>query len=555
MKKNIVLSILLFFVLFINFETFVYAQKEDKKDEIADSNKPEGKPEEAITDTKTVEDKTDNTEKDKTDNTEKDKTENTEKNKTENTEGNKTQNSDEAKTENAEDKTEEDVEEEKDFHLPIAQLWDTVSTKHIDVNIHCLYEREPQCEIFKKQMKSIIKTIEKAIEIKEKVAITLFLMDLSNLCGECLSIVIPPSFIYVKEVGSDKVYSVPQALAKQLNIEGLNLYSLPVSDFTMVVNVEQDDKDIEQFGKFALIREVLHGMGMITSGDLVNSNSYFLYEEDFYAPQRVPVVTLDDDDVNGVEVTFEKFYPISIFEKNIVTQADPNNYVFDSLNDMYKVQFPRQFYNYMNATEEEEKSSLLESYEPFLVSHFYEPAKKVAQLYKQKGSVGFKAADGKVIPLQTFDGEYIKSCSITHIDIPKVKKYSFYDYDPFNKDEIKDYLNEDFVLYYTYMFSYDMETILSIVGENNKYGFLSPNIIKILTTLGWTEKDNPSATPNVKYKVAEEVKISYDNYWDTLMKSSDHHDYYGFGSFADNLVCHPKAYAMTLIALSLMLGL
>jgi len=164
MKRNIILSILLFFILFINFETFVYAQEEDKKDEITDSNKTEEKnPQEAITDTKTVEDKTENTEKDKIENTEEGKTEGTENNKTESTEENKTKNSDEDKTENAEDKTEDTEEDKTDFHLPIAQFWENVSTKHIDVNIHCLYEREPKCEIFKKQMKSIIKTIEKAI--------------------------------------------------------------------------------------------------------------------------------------------------------------------------------------------------------------------------------------------------------------------------------------------------------------------------------------------------------------------------------------------------------
>ncbi|KAG4092287.1 hypothetical protein H8356DRAFT_577214 [Neocallimastix lanati (nom. inval.)] len=164
----------------------------------------------------------------------------------------------------------------------------------------------------------------------------------------------------------------------------------------------------------------------------------------------------------------------------------------------------------MNDTKGMDKTYLRESYEPFLSSIFYEPAKNIAQLYKKKGSVGFRASDGTVVPLQTFEGEY-------YIDIPKISNYTFYDYDPFDINEIKNYLNEDFILNYTYM--YDLKIIQEIIGKDNKYGVFSPGAIKILTTLGWELKDksdskgqgqgqgNQVSSYSIKYKLASEVNM------------------------------------------------
>jgi len=392
---------------------------------------------------------------------------------------------------------------------------------------------------------------------------SLFLMDLTYMCKDCLGIVLPPSYVYLKEEGSDKVYSYPQALAKQLEFDGKDDLELADMDFTMVINVDQDDDDIKVFGEFALAREILHGMGITTTGDLANYNGYEnLFMEDFYAPQRHPEIKVNATEVDGVYVQFKKYYPISIYEKYIVTQANPNDYIFENLTDMYKVEYPKQdYYKFMNDTQELDKAYLKESYQQFITSSFYEPAKRIAQLYKQKNSVGFKAADGSVIPLQTFNGEYYKSVSINHIDIPKMSTYSFYDYDPFNKNEIKNYLNEDFILNYTYMFMYDLKTIKESVGKDNKYGIIGPGVVKILTTLGWElkddkNKDDPKKSSNLKYVLATEVDIPINNYYDELMRVSDEHDYYGYGSLASsNMVCDVKAYALTLLAIGLALGL
>ncbi|OUM60152.1 hypothetical protein PIROE2DRAFT_21129 [Piromyces sp. E2] len=391
---------------------------------------------------------------------------------------------------------------------------------------------------------------------------SLFLMDLTYMCKDCLGIVLPPSFVYLKEEGSDKVYSYPQALAKQLKFDGKDNLEFAEMDFTMIINVDQTNEDIKIFGEFALAREILHGIGITTSGDLVNSSGYKLFSEDFYAPQRHPIIKVDNDSVDGVYVKFKKFYPISVFEKYIVTQSNPNEYIFENLTDMHKVQFPHQeYYKFMNDTKKMDETYFKESYEIFISSSFYEPAKRIAQLYKQKNSVGFKAADGSVIPLQSFDGEYYKSVSINHIDIPKISTYSYYDYDPFNKNEIKNYLNEDFILNYTYMFMHKLDTIKSIVGKDNKYGIFGPGVIKMLTTLGWKLKDNKDSndskiSANINYKLATEIDIPFINYYDELMRVSDQHDYYGYGSLANyNMVCDVKAYVFTLLAIGLAIGL
>jgi len=472
-------------------------------------------------------------------------------------------------TNSTKSKTEDDeednrVEFDKEHSRPfISEQFSSVKTDNTYADIHCLYEREKQCEIFEDQLKSILKKIDDIFVIKEQIKMSLFLMDLTNVCKDCLGIVLPPSFVYLKEVGSDKVYSYPQALARQLNFEGKDKLDFATMDFTMVINVDQSDEDIKTFGEFALAREILHGMGITTSGDLANSNGYEqLFSEDFYAPQRHPSIKVTDD-IDGIFVKFEKFYPLSIYEKYIVTQSNPNDYIFQNLTDMYKVPYPPQeYYKFMNDTEELDKTYLKESYQQFVSSSFYEPAKRIAQLYKQKGSVGFKAADGSVIPLQTFNGDYYKSVSVNHIDIPKMSTYFFYDYDPFNKNEIKNYLNEDFILNYTYMFMYKLKTIKSIVGKDNKYGIFGPGVIKILTTLGWKLKDDkkskndPTISANLKYQVATEVNIPFNNYYDELMRVSDKHDYFGYGSLANyNMVCDVKAYAFTLLAIGLAFGL
>jgi len=478
--------------------------------------------------------------------------------KTKSTNSSKTKIKEKSNTDEDEDPEDDENNEPID---PFKQEWtdiDSVNTDGFKADMYCLYEKDKQCKLFRKKLKKILKSIDKAIDIKERVNFSVYLTDLTAFGKGCLGIVLPPSFIYLKESGSNKIYSYPQALARQLNINGKEQIKFPEMDFTIVINIDQEDEDIEKFGEFALAREILHGMGIITTGDLVNSNGYKVFAEDFYAPQRASNIEIDDSDINGVYVKFEKFYPISIFEKYIVPKANPNDFIFDSLNDMHKVTFPIQYYNFMNVTEDIEMDSIKESYEPFLSTPYYEQAKKIAQLYNIKGSVGFKATDGSVVPLQTFDEQYIKSSSISHIDIPKINTYSYFEYDPFNKNEIKDYLNEDFILNYTYMFVYDVDTIASIVAQNNKYGVIGPGILKILTTLGWTEKgqdrsSNPSAS--MTYEVATEVKIEYTNYVDLMMKHAQYHNHFNYSSLADNnRVCDPKAYAITLLVLGLTFG-
>ncbi|ORX57882.1 hypothetical protein BCR36DRAFT_344696 [Piromyces finnis] len=448
-------------------------------------------------------------------------------------------------------------------HISISSVYKSVVTNHMKAEIHCLYNREDQCEIFQDQLRDILSQFESVFVIKEDISLSLFLMDLTYMCKDCLGIVLPPSFVYLKEEGSDKVYTYPQALAKQLNFDGKEDIQFSSVDFTMVINVDQTDEDIRTFGEYILAREILHGIGIATTGDLVNSNGYpDLFNEDFYAPQRHPKIKVDDEQVDGVYVKFKKFYPLSIFERYIVRQSNPNDFIFNSLGDMYKVEFPPQdYYKFMNDTKGMDKIYLKESYDQFLYSSYYEPAKEIARLYKQKGSVGFKTSDNSVIPLQTFDGEYLKSLSINHIDIPKMKSYYYYEYDPFNKNEIKDYLNDDFILNYTYMFMYDLNTIKSIVNKDGKYGIFGSGTVKILTTLGWKLKhdknnDDPTISANIKYQVATEVDIPYNNYYDELMRISDEHDYYGYGSLANNkMVCDIRTYTIALLAIGLTLGL
>ncbi|ORX64980.1 hypothetical protein BCR32DRAFT_272881 [Anaeromyces robustus] len=433
------------------------------------------------------------------------------------------------------------------------EQWSSVETDNFNVYIYCINE-DSKCKIYKKQLKKVLKTIENIFEFKEVINISLFLMRLNVLCeGSCLGIVIPPNFVYLKEDKSDIVYSYPQALAKQLKIKENEGGSFsPLVDFTVVLNIDLEKEDIETMGEFSIAREILHGMGIVNTGDLVNSNKYQLFSEDFYAPQRAIEFTFIEEDVNGVYVKFNKFYPLSIFERYIVTQDNPNNYIFDSLTEMYTTNYPTQEYNFMNATAEDEKVALTNAYQTFLNSEYYLKAREIASIYTKKGSVGFKANDGTIIPLQTFDGEYYKSLSINHIDIPKINTEIYYDYDPFDKNEIKNYLNEDFIMNYTYMFMYDVDTIASIVASKNKHGIIGPGVINILKTIGWTEKGEKSLP---KEYIMVDVDINNDNYMDLFFRSSSQHDYYGFSSSSNKNMCDPKAYVISLLTIGILTAL
>jgi len=428
------------------------------------------------------------------------------------------------------------------------------ASKHINCEIHCLQGKSEECEVYKEQLEYVFNEFENLIDFKNDITFSIYFLDLKYVCKKCLSMALPPNYIFLRELNSNQVFSYPQALVKQLIVND-NDYNVAYTDFTIAINVDQDIEDIKTIGKFALAREMLHGMGITLTGDLVNSRGYKFFSEDFYVPQIREEIELGDENVD-VDVRFKKFYPLNVFEKNIVTQLNPDYYIFDSLNSIYNITFPEQEYNYMSAVNDTriERKALSNAYTPITQSPFYEKAKEIAQLFKQKGSVGFRAYDGSVVPLQTFKGEYYRSVSVCHIDIPKITDAVFYDYDPFNKNEIKDYLNEDFIMNYTYMFMYDVGEIAKIVSKEKEPKIFGPGVIKILKTMGYSIKGD-TAPLNTEYILARDIEIETDNYIDLALSLAGEHDFYGKGSRYSgaftNKVCNVKSYLIAMFILSL----
>jgi hypothetical protein len=399
----------------------------------------------------------------------------------------------------------------------------------------------------------VFNEFEKLIDFEKEITFSIYFLDLKYVCKKCLSMALPPNYVFLKELNSEKVFSYPQALAKQFMI---NYDNIAYTDFTIAINVDHDKEDIKTIGKFALAREMLHGMGITLTGDLANSRGYKLFSEDFYVPQIREEIDIGDENVD-VDITFKRFYPLNVFEKHIVSQQKPDYYIFDSLNEMHYTYFPELNYNYMEAVNNTdiEKKALFNTYSALIDSPYYEQAKEIAKLFKQKGSVGFRAYDGSVIPLQTFKGEYYRSLSVCHIDIPKITDAAFYDYDPFNKNEIKDYLNEDFIMNYTYMFMYDVDEIAKIVSNTKDPKIFGPGVIKILKTMGWRIKGDTSAPSNTQYELATDINIEADNYIDLALSLAGEHDFYGKGSRYNsaftNKVCDVKSYLIAMFILSL----
>eukprot|EP00833_Pecoramyces_ruminatium_P010861 jgi/Orpsp1_1/1184893/evm.model.c7180000091404.1 len=451
-----------------------------------------------------------------------------------------------------------DEYEERDYYVS-SEYRDTIKevdnfeSKYMDIEIHCLQGRDEYCKYYKEQLEPVVEEIENIIDFKRKIYFSLYFFDLHFICNKCLSVALPPNYVFLRESGSNQVYSYPQALARQLDInESLDFADM---DFTIAINIEHDIEDIKIMGKFALAREILHGMGITLTGELVNSRGYKLFEEDFYVPQLRAEIKLGDE-VEDVKIKYKRFYPLNVFEKYIVAQAFPDVYIFDTLNDIYKIEYPTQRFNYMKAADDEslEGTALYNAYQTIFTSNYYEKGKEIARLFKRKGTVGFKANDGTIVPLQTFNDEFYRSISVCHIDIPKISDATFYDYDPFNKNEIKEYLNEDFIMNYTYMFMYDASEIADIVSNKKNANIIGPGVIKILRTMGWKIKGD-NGLEKTKYLVADDIHIDYDNYLDLALKLSGEHDFYkkGYSALgsANNLVCDIKSYLITMFIIGI----
>ncbi|OUM65267.1 hypothetical protein PIROE2DRAFT_7724 [Piromyces sp. E2] len=372
------------------------------------------------------------------------------------------------------------------------------------------------CNNVEEITKKITTDLSNTLEIYNTVTFNVYVDKLSKyekedtLLCQCVDI----NTVALKMTGDDTIsYVYPLALAKQLTLDK----NVPPreNDFTLVVNIDSIKKKMEGNTNalyMAMLHEMLHGFGIFQDLQLkkINKNdvNYVLLPKPIAVTTREEIESIQSiSDFDVFSLKFGGFLPLSIYEKNIVDLASGNrNYLLTNLSSLY------QNLNCFNPgisidemRNEDYKNCMAKLPQPTqqLMSSIPE------QYYLKGHSMGFLTSEGKVIPLQTYDKEYHSDTSVIHIEFSKSAEFYQYmdsvvsdrsQFSPdqyIHEDNVGNFFDENLLMCPRNSNMYLSESLfLSTVGKNNKYGWISPDILSMLTTMGWTEKGKEKATTN-----------------------------------------------------------
>ncbi|ORX68086.1 hypothetical protein BCR32DRAFT_286159 [Anaeromyces robustus] len=254
-------------------------------------------------------------------------------------------------------------------------------------------------------------------------------------------------------------YLYPQPLVKQMDDMGIYLTTDITSDFnsdySFYFSGDNQIEDGQIDFEYVVIHELIHGLGFATA-----FQKYFslvakvIDDQDFLSPG----LSL----INNTYVS--SWRSIQIFDKNIVSTKD--NKPLNSYNN-----------DIMKFTTTSRLLSPLEYHNEFIRSQApYQAAKHILNVASNKtGSLVFKTSEGEDIVLYTKDNEFLQGTSIAHL--ADSYKYSsdfimISDVSPLQGKTLSQ-------MYYEF-------------GDNNPYGALGPNVLKILKEIGWEIASEPT---------------------------------------------------------------
>jgi len=364
----------------------------------------------------------------------------------------------------------------------------------------------PETEIYKRALAKAEEVISNALDIKRTINVDVYVEDFCNtLSGAaCMSLVgmtYSPIYVALKESAdpNEREYAYPQALAKQLILDKEIDYT--DHDLIIYLNTHMAKDD---YSELIITHEIIHGLGFMGNGVLIGQSiGMHDMKEELFSPYVYYNLENNDKSFN---YHLLGFLPFTIFEKFIVPIKNDSSYLFRSGFD--------EFFNKSINITTYSLNALSSSSDQFdaltdIYKNIYENNKaidnyrEIAKLYLTHNSIGFRTNDGEVVKLQTFNDKYLSSSSVCHIAVP-------FQCEVFNRcfsSEINDYDNE-YLMYFSYPLQF--KTSEMIKKFNNKYGLIGPKLLKILTTMGWTEK---GTTPNTKiyYVVNDQFPDIYDN--------------------------------------------
>ncbi|ORX50417.1 hypothetical protein BCR36DRAFT_412442 [Piromyces finnis] len=377
-----------------------------------------------------------------------------------------------------------------------------VSQKAFNFNIKS--EKSHESEIYEKALLRAEDVISKALEIKKTINVDVYIEDFCNSiqsiqCASLVGMTYAPIYIALKDGPNEREYAYPQALAKQLNLDKEIEFS--GHDLIVYLNTKMAKED---YSDLIVTHEILHGLGIMGNGVVIGKSiGMDQMAEELFSPY-----VYYDFEKDGDEYKYHLlgFLPFTIYEKYIVSLKEPDTYIcrtgFDEFYNK-SVNITSYLLNTKSSTTDQ-FSVLTDIYKNIYDNNSsIDKYRKIAKLYKTHNSIGFKSSDGEVITLQTFDDKYLSSSSICHISVP----FECHDFVSCSSENMNDYDNE-FLMYYSYPIQF--KTTDMINRFNNKYSLIGPKLMKILTTMGWTEKGT-TQNEKIYYVTNDQYPDVYNN--------------------------------------------
>ena len=303
-----------------------------------------------------------------------------------------------------------------------------------------------------------------------------------------------------------------------------------------------------------LIHEMLHGLGFMSTVSIKKLTNNYVFsitnpteelhfnetEKYVFLPNIFPLyseklieITDEEEYIDQLYNTeFSKFLPFTVFDKNLVSLKSSEK-IFGKLKTFYK---------------EANKKCLPKDGSPLLmkdsnnkyVSDCFDnlsskTQKIITDTIKERffefQSLGILTKDGDTIPLQTFNGTFAPGSSISHPVNPLYDEavialsenrtdfvnavyngtsHKFY------KEAVSKYYDDNYILYYADNDDLTVEEMLELLPNNKKHPLIGNGIVKVLETLGWTEKGKRRS--NKTYYLDESINIPEAKNFEFIIK-------------------------------------
>jgi len=273
-----------------------------------------------------------------------------------------------------------------------------------------------------------------------------------------------------------------------------------------------------------IIHEMLHGLGFGSAPSVkrlndreddgqrgllfYNENDQYGFETELIPSFSKELMEITDANkyINKINNTkISKFLPFHIFDKYLVSLKTGEE-LFKDIPSYYKeanrVCFPRGSSLLMKDVTDQYLKDCIKKISPEIQDI---TSRIIKENYFNFHTLGIKTYDGELIPLQTMNGQYSSGSCVSHINNPLYDEYytriNLYGYnsdqvkemfdsvtEKFKKEYILTYYDENYISYFSDADDFTVEEMLELLPNNQKHPLIGDGVVKILKTIGWTEK-------------------------------------------------------------------